>query len=159
MPWERFYTIQHPDAWLAALTAGFLTGNPSFIDPYFIRPYEWIRKQMQARQLMDTHHNGFPVWAWNLVPTPAMYTTPCVLIEFNANPESAFITRFEEWHILLNATETEHQNEETHLTESDIFKWEEIIVPATSLPMCDDQLLQFCFDKIQLQQIVNATPL
>jgi hypothetical protein len=82
-----------------------------------------------------------------------------MLIEFNADPENALITRFDEWHILLNANEMEHQNEETHLSESDIFKWKEIIVPATSLTMCDDQLLQFCFDKIQLQQVINVTML
>jgi hypothetical protein len=156
---ERFYTIQHVNAWREAQAAGILTGNPAFIDPHFIRPYQWIRKQMQARQLMDPHHNGFPVWAWIHAPQPELYTIPGMLIEFNADPENALITRFDEWHILLNANEMEHQNEETHLSESDIFKWKEIIVPATSLTMCDDQLLQFCFDKIQLQQVINVTML
>ncbi|MBX2939378.1 MAG: DUF3841 domain-containing protein [Ferruginibacter sp.] len=157
MPTERFYTIQHVNAWRVAQSTGILTGNPTFIDPHFIRPYQWIRKQMQLHHRMGKHSTGYPVWAWDFVPTPEMYTTPCVLIEFNAHPENAFITLFEEWHIILNATETEHQNEQTLIGNTILFKWKEIIVPLASGPTPADQLLQYSFEKITIDQVVSTT--
>lgn len=57
-----YYTIQGINAWIEAQNQGYLVGNKEYVCEDFIRPYQWMMKQMQKR--IPDYNGEYPIWLW-----------------------------------------------------------------------------------------------
>jgi hypothetical protein len=100
-----YYTIQGINAWIEAQNQGYLVGNKEYVCEDFIRPYQWMMKQMQKR--IPDYNGEYPIWLWpdkqdlrrrgyNERGMKAVY------LEIEIPENQVLLSDFQAWHCVLN---------------------------------------------------------
>ena len=163
----RVYTLQHAAAWEAATARGYLTGEPLYAEPYFMRSYGWMRFQMSER--LTAFSGDFPIWAWLKRPNMRQWhfdKEPGVMIVADVPLARLLLSDYDAWHAVLNNWWVSISEEEDDRFEKDG------VIPSETWPRIFDILgsepgldrrwagskayLQACVDRIYLDEVVRT---
>ncbi|GAB1855973.1 DUF3841 domain-containing protein [Flavobacteriaceae bacterium MHTCC 0001] len=109
----KLWTIQNERGWDELQVKGILIPKSEFIEPYFIKGYNWMKKQMTERIGKPRHKSQYPIWAWyqhfsinkrkpdlrlsgHLPPGTKGYR-----IEFEKDEKDILLSEFGLWHSVL----------------------------------------------------------
>lgn len=110
------WTIQSYEAWQNMQEVGYLRGYPEHVEEDWLSYYQWMILQMHLRIKAPSYDNGsfYPVWAWHQWQNDKQKKPDLrysaylkrgekgVLIEFEADQNSALLSDFELWHYVMN---------------------------------------------------------
>jgi hypothetical protein len=108
-----YWTIQTYDGWLAAQDKGVLVGDEAYVWEDFIRPYQWLMKQMSLR--LPNYKGEYPVWMYAEKPDLrkcgfrnfSTKGTRAVLLRVEVEPVDVLCSDYMTWHSVLNDFELE----------------------------------------------------
>lgn len=147
---------------------GYLTGDPDWIDPGFIRAYDWMKQKM-AERLAD-YSGDYPVWAMPHRPNRRQQfynTEPRVLVTAIVPMRRVLPSDHSTWHCVLNhqlisATDEEEKRMLETGTPPEA-TWEGVL--DYNLPPRSEWAtfgrrtqIQLCVDRIYLSEIVSVLP-
>ena len=110
----RLWTIQAEAAYRCLAERGEYTADPSFRDPDFLRPYQWMLDQMSRHLPPVAPRPAAAIWAWRKWNPPKRnrpdlracghLPSGCIgyRIELEVDPSQVLLSDFNLWHHVLN---------------------------------------------------------
>jgi hypothetical protein len=100
----RLWTIQPIEIWELLQQKGVYYGTLEHVDEDYLRPYNWIKKQLTLKTGIEKE--TYPVWAWFEKPDlrKTGWTTKgekSVCIELEIDDKNMLLSDFELWHYVL----------------------------------------------------------
>lgn len=101
----RLWTIQDWRAYLVLRRTGRLVGDWQHVEPYRVRAYRWVVRQM-ARRRIELHGRP-PIWGWTKKPDLRQrgHLPPRVRgvrLELDVPDDHVLCSNFDAWHAVLN---------------------------------------------------------
>ena len=164
----RLYTIQEEDFWKKCQDLGGIFIERQFIDEeFFLRSYEWMRRQMAKR--LPAYSGDFPVWAW--AERPDLRTIywnvkgyPFFLLTIEVPADRVLLSDFGDWHIVLNDgylpiddADFEREWESPATQEEKEASWERIF-DVYGQRYDSDGRIQACVDRVYLHEVISVRP-